>query len=100
TITGTVRDQTGGVLPGVTVEAHGDTGTFKETVSDAAGVYRLELPAGAYELSFSLVNFAPVRRPLSVSATGGAIDAVLRFVLSADITVTGKRTFANLADAP
>jgi hypothetical protein len=28
------------------------------------------------------------------------VDTVLRFVLGADVTVTGERTFTNLADAP
>ncbi len=101
-VTGTVRDQTGGVLPGVTVEAHGAGATIKETVTDPTGVYRLDLAPGGYELNFSLVNFAPVRRPVEITASRpvAAIDVVLRFVLSADVTVTGKRTFTNLADAP
>jgi outer membrane receptor protein involved in Fe transport len=100
-LTGTVRDQTGGVLPGVTVEAHGSDGASKTTVTDTAGAYRLDLPAGQYELYFSLVNFATVRRALQVSSpqTPPIVDVILRFVLSADVTVTGKRTFTNLADA-
>lgn len=54
-VTGTARDQTGGVLPGVTVEAHVTGSATRETMTDAAGVYRLEVPAGRYELVFSLV---------------------------------------------
>jgi hypothetical protein len=102
TVTGTVRDQTSGVLAGVSVEAHGPAGATKETATDAAGMYRLDLPAGRYEVVFSLVNFAPVRRSIDVSGSGAppSVDVVLRFVLSADVTVTGKRTFTNLADAP
>jgi len=102
-ITGTVRDQTGGVLPGVSVESHGAAGAAaRETVTDAAGSYRLDLAPGHYELVFSLVNFAPVRRSVDIVAasTMPPVDVVLRFVLSADVTVTGKRTFTNLADAP
>jgi outer membrane receptor protein involved in Fe transport len=37
---------------------------------------------------------------VSAAGTEQPVDAVLRFVLSADVTVTGKRTFTNLADAP
>src|SRR4051794_17069937 len=70
-ITGTVRDQTGGILPSVTVEAHGTGAAASETTTDTAGVYRLNVPAGRYELVFSLVNFAAVRRAVEVSATGG-----------------------------
>jgi outer membrane receptor protein involved in Fe transport len=100
-VTGTVRDQTGGVLPGVTVEAHDRAGGARETATDATGTYHLDLPAGRYELIFSLVNFAPVRRAIEVVASPPrSVDVVLRFVLSADVTVTGKRTFTNLADAP
>src|SRR5690242_14054197 len=97
-VTGTVRDQTGGALPGVTVEARAAGDHVKATTTDATGVYRLDVPAGHYELVFSLVNFAPVRRSveLSAAATRENVDAVLRFVLSADVTVTGKRTFTNL----
>jgi outer membrane receptor protein involved in Fe transport len=99
-VRGTVRDQTGGVLPGVSVEAHGTGAVAGQAVTDATGTYRLELPAGHYELNFSLINFAPARRPIEVTESGGAaVDVVLRFVLSADVTVTGKMTFTNLADA-
>lgn len=100
-MTGTVRDETGGVLPGVIVEAHGAGSPTQEVVTDAAGAYRLDLSPGPYELNFSLVNFAPVRRAVDVgpSRTATALDVVLRFVLSADVTVTAKRTFTNLADA-
>jgi hypothetical protein len=71
------------------------------TVTDAAGAYRLDLRPGQYELSFSLVNFAVVKRPIQVANPPAptAVDVTLRFVLSADVTVTGKRTFRNLADA-
>src|SRR5437867_3838690 len=100
-IAGTVRDQTGGVLPGVIVEAHNPAGATKETITDAAGTFRLDLGPGRYDEIFTLVNFAPVRRSIEVAASGAAtVDVVLRFVLSADVTVTGKRTFTNLAEAP
>jgi outer membrane receptor protein involved in Fe transport len=99
-VVGTVRDQTGGVLPGVAVEAHAPGRAAAETTTDAAGTYRIETGAGQFELVFSLVNFAAVRRAVEVAATGTPqpVDVVLRFVLSADVTVTGKRTFTNLAD--
>ena len=100
-VTGTVRDETGGVLSGVTVQAHRTGSPTLEAVTDAAGAYRLNLTPGPYELNFSLVNFAPVRRSVGVGAsrTATALDVVLRFVLSADVTVTARRTFTNLADA-
>ena len=87
-VTGTVRDQTGGALPGVTVEARAVGDHVKAATTDATGMYRLDLPAGHYELIFSLVNFAPVHRSIELvtATTRQDVDAVLRFVLSADVT--------------
>jgi len=99
-VMGTVRDQTGGLLPGVTVEAHATGALSRTTVTDAAGTYALDLPAGHYELNFSLVNFAVVKRQIDLTERRTpTVDITLRFVLNANVTVTGKRTFTNLADA-
>ena len=99
-VTGTVRDQTGAVLPGVSVEVHGTGSSNVATVTDASGNYRLQAGSGNVDVEFTLVNFATVRRSVSVTASAPTrLDIVLRYVLSADVTVTGKRTFGNLADA-
>src|SRR5262245_19946642 len=70
-IAGAVRDVTGGVLPGVTVEARGATAASVAAVTDAAGQYRIDsLPGGSYQLNFTLVNFATVtRNNVAVRAT-------------------------------
>ena len=63
-ITGTVQDEQGSPLPGVTVEAKSPrlVGTAA-TVSDANGVYRLlALPPGTYQITFSLQGFTAVVR--------------------------------------
>ncbi len=65
TLTGTVRDASGAVLPGVTVEASSPAiqGAVRTVVTDNAGVYRIiELPPGTYSLSFSLPGFSNVKR--------------------------------------
>src|ERR687889_228171 len=65
TLTGTVRDQSGGVLPGVTVEATSPAiqGAARTVVTDGAGIYRIiDLPAGVYALSFTLPGFNVVKR--------------------------------------
>jgi hypothetical protein len=61
TITGTVTDQSGGVLPGVTVGAkHLPTGRTFEAVTSPEGTYLVPLlPVGAYELTFTLSGFQP-----------------------------------------
>ena len=63
-IRGFVRDSTGGILPGVTVNAKSPAapGT-RSTTTDAAGYYRLmEVPPGEYALTFELQGFSKVVR--------------------------------------
>ena len=100
-VTGTLADETGGVLPGVTVELRpaGATDSI-ETVSDGAGVYRFEnVRTGAAELTFRLINFSTVRREIVVtSGPPVRADAVMLVAASADIVITAPRTFRNLAE--
>ena len=100
-IQGTVRDGTGAVLPGVTVECHVESGTGPRVTSDGRGTYRCEnVSPGPARVTFTLVSFAPATRSVTVPATGAVIlDAALQLSLSADVTVTGRGTFTNLADA-
>jgi len=100
-ISGTIRDETGGVLPGVTIElAPAGSRQPLETVTDGAGSYRFDnLAAGAAELTIRLINFSMVRRTVTVTA-GRAVqaDAIMVLAMSADIVVTASRTFRNLAE--
>ena len=59
-IVGHVTDETGGVLPGVTVEARGPAFQgVRSNVTDAAGAYRLVLlPPGTYKVTATLQGFA------------------------------------------
>jgi hypothetical protein len=64
-ISGVVKDTTGSVLPGVTVEAASTALIEKvRTVStDGAGQYRiLNLPPGIYEVTFTMDGFKMIRR--------------------------------------
>jgi hypothetical protein len=63
TLTGTVKDSSGSVLPGVTVEASTPAQQTRSVVTDSNGIYRIiELPPGLYTMSFSLPGFGTVRR--------------------------------------
>src|SRR5262245_46017888 len=65
TITGVVKDASGAVLPGVTVEAASDVliEKVRSAVTDGTGLYRiLALPPGTYTVTFTLPGFATVRR--------------------------------------
>jgi len=60
-IQGAVKDTSGAVLPGVTVEARTANGSGTlTTVTDAGGVYRFpSLAPGVYEVTASLTGFGP-----------------------------------------
>jgi hypothetical protein len=101
TVTGRVTDETGGALPGVTVELRGKTDPLVG-VTDQEGRYVFDNVApGDYQLSLRLINFADVNHA-SVrvrAATTVAIDEIMHLALNAEVVVIGKRTFVNLADA-
>jgi hypothetical protein len=96
TLTGTVRDPSGAVLPGVTVEAASPVliERVRTVVTDGTGQYRLtELPPGAYSMTFTLSGFSVVKREgVAVSGSGVIpINVELRVgALSETITVTGE----------
>jgi hypothetical protein len=99
-ILGTVHDDSGTALPGVTVELKSPGGASLLTATDGHGGFHFDrLNAGSYQLTFTLINFATVRRAVVLNQ-GGSVraNAVLQFAVNADVTVTAKRTFTNLAD--
>ena len=59
TLSGTVTDPSGGVLPGVTITAkHLGTGVATTSVSNSEGAFTMpSLPIGSYDLSVSLEGF-------------------------------------------
>ena len=99
-IVGTVRDQTGDTLPGVLVELTTGAAPARRVQTDERGAYRFDgVAAGRAVVSFSLINFGAVRREIDLTGAGPQrIDVTLQLALSADVTVTGKSTFTNLAD--
>jgi hypothetical protein len=63
TVTGTITDSTGGVLPGVTVTAINDeSGNTFVAVPDTAGTFRLPLRIDLYRITAELTGFATVAR--------------------------------------
>ena len=83
TVAGTVKDASGAVLPGVTVEASSPAliEKVRTAVTDGAGQYRIvNLPPGTYVVTFTLTGFSTVRREgvdVSINVTSN-IDAELR----------------------
>ncbi|HEY0160129.1 MAG TPA: TonB-dependent receptor [Thermoanaerobaculia bacterium] len=98
TLTGRVLDSTGAPLPGVTVEA--TAGVTHAAVTGPDGTYGIPLAPGTYDVSFRLLNFATtIRRGVAVTA-GGTSDVSVTLYLSssAEVVVTARQTFRNLAD--
>jgi len=64
-IAGVVRDTTGGVMPGVTVEAASPAliEKVRTVISDNQGQYKIvDLVPGTYTVTFTLVGFNAVKR--------------------------------------
>jgi TonB dependent receptor/Carboxypeptidase regulatory-like domain/TonB-dependent Receptor Plug Domain len=99
-ISGLALDQTGAALPGVVVSVR-SLDVRQTAVTDAAGRYGVPgLAAGEYEVTASLINFLTASARDVVVRGGETTNVDLRMTLSvtADVTVTGRGSFVNLAD--
>jgi hypothetical protein len=105
TLTGTVRDQSGAVLPGVTVEAASPVliEKVRTAVTDSTGQYRITgLNPGTYSLTFSLTGFNVVKREgieLSGTATLTVPIDMRVGALNETITVTGETPVVDVQTA-
>src|ERR671918_330055 len=93
TISGSVRDEQGGVLPGVNVTAQGVDAT-QTFVTDANGEYRfLNLAPGPYKVTAELQGFTTIVREDVIVAVGRNVELPLTLKVAAvaeTITVTGE----------
>ncbi|MGH9256023.1 MAG: carboxypeptidase-like regulatory domain-containing protein, partial [Vicinamibacterales bacterium] len=104
-ITGVVRDASGGVLPGVTVEAASPVliEKIRQVVTDATGQYRIvDLRPGVYAVTFELPGFSVVRRE-GIELSGNfvaTVNADLRVgAVEETITVTGESPIVDVQSA-
>lgn len=102
-IRGTVKDEAGEPLPGVSVELKGPAlmGT-RTTTTDVTGEFRFPaLPIGAdYEVSFSLAGFQPAANKNLRITIGGTIvlDIVLNpAAISTELTVTAAAPLVDVS---
>ena len=104
-IAGAVKDATGAVLPGVTVEASSPAliERVRTVTTDAAGLYRIiDLRPGVYTVTFTLPGFNTVRRegielPANFTST---INAELRVgAIEETVTVTGDSPVVDVKSA-
>src|SRR5438552_11201223 len=97
TITGTISDATGAVIPGASVVAtNGETGAKYETISTETGNYTLtQLPPGVYSMSAELPGFKKyVRQGITV-----LVAQTLRIDFSLEVGAASDEVTVN-ADAP
>jgi hypothetical protein len=104
-ITGQVKDESGGVLPGVTVEAASPAliEKTKSAVTDANGRYTIvDLRQGTYKVTFALTGFSSVVRdglelPANFTAT---VNADMKVgALEETITVSGQTPLVDVQQA-
>ncbi len=104
-ITGTVRDTSGAVLPGVTVEVASPVLIEKTrtATTDATGQYRLvSLPPGTYAATFTLLGFSTVRQG-GIELTGtfsATVNAEMKVgALAETITVSVESPIVDIQSA-
>jgi hypothetical protein len=104
-ITGVVRDASGAVLPGVTVESASAalTERVRVVMTDSTGQYRIvDLPPGSYSVTFTLSGFSVLKRE-GVILTGtftATVNADLRIGGVAEtVTVTVESPIIDLQSA-
>lgn len=84
TLSGTVRDTTGAVLPGVTVVAVNEaSGNTFEGVTDPLGAYRIPLRIGVYRITAQLLGFRTVTRAGLEVLVGQQVVVNLEMAVSA-----------------
>src|SRR6185503_6091114 len=105
TITGTVKDTSGALLPGVTVEASSPAliEKVRTAVSDGTGQYRIEdLRPGIYTVNFTLTGFSAFRRE-GIELTGSftaTVNADMKVgALEETVTVTGESPIVDVQSA-
>jgi len=77
-ITGIVRDSSGAVLPGVTVEASSPAliEKLRTAVTDGSGQYRIvDLRPGAYTVTFTIPGFSTVKRD-NIALSGAFVASI------------------------
>src|SRR5712692_5333954 len=101
-IAGVVRDTSGAVLPGVTIEAASPAliEKVRTVVSDSQGEYKiLDLPGGSYTVTFTLTGFSTFKRDgleLTASFTAN-VGAEMRVgQLEETVTVSGQSPIVDV----
>ena len=102
TITGVIQDNSGSVLPGVTVEASSPAliEKVRSATSDGSGQYRIvSLPVGTYRVTFTLPGFSTtIREGIDIGANvTTTVTAEMRVgAVTEAITVTAEAPIVDV----
>jgi hypothetical protein len=105
TVTGSAKDSSGSILPGVTVEVASPAliERVRTATTDNTGLYRIvNLPPGIYTITFSLPGFNTVRREQVQVQAGftATIDAEMKVgAVQETVTVTGESPVIDVQSA-
>ena len=90
TLTGSVQDATGAVIPGAKVTVRNDdTGLVRRITTDAAGRFSApSIPVGSYTVSAQAAGFADFKQAGVVLTVGQTLDLPLKLVVAGAETVT------------
>jgi hypothetical protein len=101
TLHGAVRDQTGAILPGATVELYDGAGALvRAVVTDGSGEYVIEhVPSGAYTLSVTFDGFNPSTTSVRVAGRNPPAQTVVLELASQTQEVTVGVTADGIAAA-
>ena len=103
TISGTVEDTTGGVLPGVSVVAvQTATGNTFEAVTDGSGAYRVLARIGTYQVTASLGGFGDATSVDIVVNVNQNVTVDLQMAvigLEETVTVTGEAPLLDVSSS-
>ena len=101
-ITGTIRDVTGSVMPGVTVVATDPaTKSAHNAVTADDGTFTLTLPPGTYTITATMPGFRRAVQTVEITADAPkAVDFTLDAALSQEVTVTALKRESSMLDVP
>ncbi|HYN43137.1 MAG TPA: carboxypeptidase-like regulatory domain-containing protein, partial [Thermoanaerobaculia bacterium] len=101
-LSGVVRDSSGGALPGATVQMEAVKGGRRFAQSDAQGRYAFkDVIPGAYRVTASLSSFTPGQADVTLAAGQSATkDFSLDFSFFANVTVTPRKREEQILDVP
>src|SRR5712671_4262382 len=102
TVTGTVTDPTGAVLPGVTMSVlHEASGNTFTGVTDSSGVFRIPVRTGVQKVTAELDGFAAAAATVEL-AVGQQAVVNIRMVpaaLAETVTVTGQTALVDVTQS-